>query len=521
MKKRILTVMCCALITASTAACGAVKSDFSLPGELIPSAELGISIPETLAGTDKPIGENNPIASNYFFADPTSVEYDGRLYVYGTSDQQEYDAKSGIGDNSYGSINTLACFSTADMVNWTYHGTIPVTEIATWAGCSWAPSIVSRERNGKTEFFLYFANSGGGVGVLTSDSPTGPWTDPIGGPLVAPNTNELASDPVCWCFDPGVCIDDNGVGWIAIGGGNPMHVDESDYMPGNCRLARLGEDMISLDSELVKIPAPYHFEANELNYINGTWALTYCTNWANRGIWPSNSEIPAPSVCSMAYMTSTDPLNPDSWEYRGEYLTNPNQHGYPTSNNHTHLQKFKDKYYILYQNVSLLENIGSSATGFRSIGVDVCEVDEDNVTFSPASMTDKGVDAVSTLDVFSVNQAETTYTTAGVKFYTLDGVTFVTSISDGDWTGVREADFKGGANAFAASVRGKGAIEIRLDSPEGKTVGKLEFDISGEQFKNVTVSLDRTVSGVHDLYFVFGGSFVFDSWQFAYLESEQ
>ena len=93
MKKRILTVMCCALITASTAACGAVKSDFSLPGELIPSAELGISIPDTLAGTDKPIGENNPIASNYFFADPTSVEYDGRLYVYGTSDQQEYGAK--------------------------------------------------------------------------------------------------------------------------------------------------------------------------------------------------------------------------------------------------------------------------------------------------------------------------------------------------------------------------------------------------------------------------------------------
>ena len=81
----------------------------------------GFSISGSLSETDKPIGDHNPIASNVFFADPTSVEYEGRLYVYGTCDQQEYDAKGGFGDNSYGAINTLACYSTDDMVNWTYH----------------------------------------------------------------------------------------------------------------------------------------------------------------------------------------------------------------------------------------------------------------------------------------------------------------------------------------------------------------------------------------------------------------
>ena len=34
----------------------------------------------------------NPISPNIFCADPTGVEYEGRLYVYGTNDQQQYEA---------------------------------------------------------------------------------------------------------------------------------------------------------------------------------------------------------------------------------------------------------------------------------------------------------------------------------------------------------------------------------------------------------------------------------------------
>lgn len=517
MKKRILAMILSASILGAMAGCASpVKSDFTISDSFTASADLGLSIGKELAKTDKPIGDHNPISSNIFFADPTSVEYNGRLYVYGTSDQEEYDVKGGQGDNSYGSINILACFSTDDMVNWTYHGVIPVTKIATWAGCSWAPSIMSREVDGKTTFYLYFANSGGGVGVLTSDSPTGPWVDPIGKPLVAPNTGILEKDPVCWCFDPGVCIDDNGVGWLSFGGGNPMHYDESDHMPGNCRIVKLGDDLISLDSDIIKIPAPYHFEANELNYINGTYVLTYCSNWAARNIWPSNSEIPAPSICSMDYMTSTNPLNPDSWVYRGEYLSNPNQHGYPTSNNHSHLHKFGDKYYLLYQNVSLLENIGSSATGFRSIGADICEVDEETLNIAPVSMTDAGTKQIKNLNVFEINQAETAVTTAKIKYVENDGRIIAKPLSDGSWTAISNADFAGGANAFAATVKGKGIIEIRVKAPDGKKVGEVQFDTA--DFAAVKCSLDKTVSGVNELYFVLAGDFEFDSWQFAYLE---
>ena len=100
----------------------------------------------------------NPLNPYRFCADPTSVEYEGRLYVYGTNDQQEFDATGGLTSNTYGKIRSLVMMSTEDLVNWTYHGTIDMTTVCgQWLNASWAPSIVSREEaDGKTHFYLYF-----------------------------------------------------------------------------------------------------------------------------------------------------------------------------------------------------------------------------------------------------------------------------------------------------------------------------------------------------------------------------
>ena len=58
-------------------------------------------------------------------------------------------------------------------------------------------------------------------------------------------------------------------------------------------------------------------------------------------------------------------------------------------------------------------------------------------------------------------------------------------------------------------------VEVRLDSPNGRAIGSVQFD--NADFEAVGARLDETVSGVHDLYLVFGGDFKFDTWQFAYL----
>ena len=522
--KRI-TVMAVSLsMLMSASACSAQASDFSFKGEIIPSEDLGLSVGEKLTKAYKDMGENNPISSDIFFADPTAVEYEGRLYIYGTNDSQEYNDKAGYGSNGYGSINTLACYSTDDMSNFRYECTIPVCQVASWAGCSWAPSIVARkESDGKTHFYLYFANSGANIGVITSTSPTGPWTDPVGGPLIHNGMEGLSNDPVTWCFDPGAVIDENGTGWIAFGGGDPAHPDENGMHTGNCRIAKLGKDMVSIDGDIVKVPTYFHFEANELNYINGTYVLTYCSNYADRSMFPVSLGT-APQTCSMCYMTSKTPLVADSWEWGGEYLTNPNTFGYPFSNNHSHLHKFGDKYYLIYQNVSLLENMNrlDRADGFRSLGIDICEVDEKNVVLKSSKMTDKGVDQIKNLDAFALNEAETMHTAAGLQYYHSadEKITFVSGISDGDWLGLTDVDFGGGANSFAAKVRGKGIIEVRLDDINSAPVASLQFDTGTEEFKVVSGDIAKAVSGVHDVFFVFGGSFIFDQWQFAYLSEE-
>lgn len=259
----IIAVMLSALLCGCTPAAGSsgdsqsqaefsAESGFAL-GSAVPSQPGGITVQSLDAPTGKNLPDGNPLISNVFCADPTAVEYEGRLYIYGTNDNQQYETVGADGKNTYEHIKSLVILSTDDMVNYTYHGIIDIAEICPWALASWAPSITSRvEEDGLTHFYLYFSNSGWGTGVITSTSPTGPWSDPLGESLLDGNTPGLngCSSP----FDPGVCIDDNGTGWLAFGGGD-----------GGSRIVKLGDDMVSIDSDIVKIPSKFNFEASELN----------------------------------------------------------------------------------------------------------------------------------------------------------------------------------------------------------------------------------------------------------------
>lgn len=491
-----------------------------LPEELsaiAKSADLGYTVNASLAKSYKTLGDSNPISSNLFFADPTAVEYNGRLYVYGTCDQEQYRKNGRKGDNGYGGIDSLSCFSTDDMVNWTYHGDINVNYICPWAPVSWAPSAICRPtEDGKTEFFIYFTTGGGGVGVIKSESPLGPWTDPVGKALIGGDNKDLQKDPICWIFDPGAVIDDNGVGWLAFGGGDPQQPGETGMNTRNCRIVRLGEDMVSLDSDISVIEAPYHFEANELNYIDGKFYLTYCSNWQPREEWSDKYDpYPMPQQCTMCYMVSDDPLNTDSWEYKGEYLMNPTSFGYPFSNNHSHLQEFKGKYYLFYQTVLLLTNMNTpEASGYRSIGVNEMTVNTKKAEFPQVTMTNKGVDQIKKVDPFVTNQGEMANTTGGIE-YKKQGGAMAAIGNDGSWSAIVGVDFADGANLFAAKVKGKGIIEIRLDSKNGDVVGSIQFD-SAEEYTTVYCELSEKISGVHDLFLVFGGEdeIVLDEWQF-------
>ena len=74
---------------------------------LVTAALMAASIQanaQTLATEFKSTSNGNPISGSVFCADPTALEYNGRLYVYGSNDHQEFIANGKKGDNSYGNI---------------------------------------------------------------------------------------------------------------------------------------------------------------------------------------------------------------------------------------------------------------------------------------------------------------------------------------------------------------------------------------------------------------------------------
>lgn len=443
MRRRTIRRTACAISAALCLTLQAAMPTFAAGTELNISNAIatgeGITISSENISTNNYKDEkyNNPISSEFFCADPTAVEYNGRLYVIGTNDHEQFEIAGPDKDNTYEKIKSMVVLSTDDMVNWIYHGEINIGEIAPWITNSWAPTVVSRvEDDGKTHFYLYFSNNGLGVGVIHATDPCGPWDDPLGKPLISTSTPGLGDCPNP--FDPGAVIDDNGVGWLSFGAGKAAN--GTDMMRGSNRIVRLGEDMISLDSEIAEIPAAYHFEASELNYINDTYVYTYNIDWINNEVeW--NYDCPRPSQCSMVYMTTKTPLDPTSWEMKGEYFVNPGTAGFDYSNNHTHLHKYKGEYFMFYHTLMLKRGMGITGS-YRSLNVDKIHVDEETVTIEKIGGTKTGPDSISKVNPFETNLAAELNNTADISFDTTDGHR-PTVISDakGAWFSVREVEF--------------------------------------------------------------------------------
>lgn len=460
---------------------------------------------QTLADSTKlASGNHNPILDFLFTADPTAVEYQGRLYVYGTNDHEQFDSVGVNGRNSYEKIKSLAMMSTDDMVNWTYHGLIPTGELAPWIINSWAPSVDKRvEKDGKTHFYLYFSNSGYGVGVLTATSPVGPWKSPLPKSLVDAKTPGLGDCKVP--FDPGVVVVNDTLAYIAFGAN------------GHSRIARLGQDMISLASDMMTLPTSFLFEANELNYIDSTFVYTYNMDWSKHQPWNFHGE--APNNCCMTYMTSKTPLVTDSWRYEHDYCDNPGLYGMDYGNNHTHLHKYQGRWYLFNHTQDIMRQHGTTG-GFRCMTVDEIEVNEHPLDIKKATMTRKGVSQIKPLNPYQRVEAETVCATINAHFLpsgdagnmvAMVGSKQVTVISkDMAVLKVSRVDFGKGSRFMNLMLRGKGTVEVRQGSVNGKLLGK-----SSSRSKDWHLSrCNIKAVGEQDIVFVMKGKDLqFDYWK--------
>ncbi len=480
----------------------------------------------------KTIGNHNPVMTQRFGADPYAMVYDGRVYLYMTGDDPMYKAGGKVLDNDYSNIDKICVISSADLVNWTDHGTVYAAGRngqASWGNNSWAPAAAWKMIDGKPKFFLYFANNGNGIAVLTSDSPTGPFTDPIGGPLISrstPNCND-----VTWLFDPAVLIDDDGSAYIYVGGGIPQ---DKAANPGTARVAMLGEDMISLATDPVPIEnVPYLFEDSGINRIGDKYYYSYCSNFsvtaeAEKELGFGGGEI--------VTMVSDDPMGP--FTLSGSILKNPGAFFGAGGNNHHCIFEFEGNWYITYH-ARLLEQAMDLTGGYRSTNIDLLSFDEEGIPTATKG-TQKGVPQVGYFDPYQTVSAATFGNMAGLDTvqYGEDAVKYgsgdmiLTGVSEGSWLCVYGADFGDkGPSEFTIEVR-RAANAEDTDSicavrvTQDKLFGSEPFaDISfddimkgegGEEFSTITVPVDITVTGVHDIYMIFAGSgYEIKSWNFS------
>lgn len=472
------------------------------------------------AHSAKNANESNPLMTQRFGADPYALVYEDTLYIYMTGDTPEYKEDGSLNTNTYSVINTINVISSKDLRNWTDHGSVYAASsagAAKWANNSWAPAAVWKEIDGKPKFFLYFANSGGGIGVLTADSPTGPFTDPLGTELISRRTPTC--DTVLWLFDPAVLMDDDGSAYIYFGGGVPE--GKAEY-PHTGRIAKLGADMISLDGDPVEINPPFLFEDSGIHKMGNTYYYTYSSNFSVTEEGTKKYGLKNGEIC---YMTSENPMGP--FTYRGIILPNPENFFGVGGNNHHCVFNFRGEWYITYHAESIETRLGMENKGYRSTHIDKLAINADGTLGSTAG-TREGVAQSGNLNPYVVTEAETMWRMAGITTVPCgeisktcgSGNMAVCGMETGSWIALKNVDFgTEGATEFAALLCGgeeKGMIEICLDAVDGEVAGTLTVPAGdGETYVKQTCKLTKTVTGVHDVYFVFTGSgYVWDNWKF-------
>jgi hypothetical protein len=438
----------------------------------------------------------NPIVQTLFTADPAPVVRDGVCYLY-TSHDEDVLVKN------FFTMKDWRCFSSTDMVNWTDHGAVAslrdfkwAESISGWGGFengAWAVQCI--ERDGK--WYLYCPLHGRGIGVLVADNPFGPFTDPIGKPLIGGKYDSI---------DPTVFINGDGQGYLYWG--NPR-----------CWYVKLNKDMISFDTSIGDhglVVLDMTVEAfgkrskedakRPTTYEEGPWLYQrkdlYYLFFAG-----------GPISEHLGYSTSKSPEGP--WKYGGVVMPTQGR----SFTDHPGVVDFKGKTYLFYHNGALPDGGGFH----RSVCVEELKFNADG-TVPTLNMTTNGPAPVGYLNPFKRTEAETIAWESGVETAKNGAVgIYVTDISNGDYIKVCNVDFTvTGAARFIASVAGAtdgGAIELRLDDPSAALIGTLKVKPTGDLNKWETQSCDvSSAKGVHDLVLKFTGSdgmqLNFDWWKF-------
>ena len=273
--------------------------------------------------------QTSPVLPGYY-ADPNIVAIGDRYYVYATTDGYE-----GWGGTHF------EVWESPDLATWTNRGTILAlgTDVSWASEHAWAPAAI--ERDGKTYFYFTAEQS---VGVAVADSPTGPFREMLGRPLVDKRDYGDGQQ-----IDPAVFVDTDGQHYLLWGNTTgyvvPLDDTMAGYDPAEVRVVEGIDDFR---------------EALFLVERHGTYYLSWSVD-------DTRSED-----YRVAYATGPSVHGP--WTNRGVILSKDVEQGIRGTGHHSILQvPGTDEWYVAYHRFAIPDGDGTH----RETTIDRLEFDDD------------------------------------------------------------------------------------------------------------------------------------------------
>ena len=414
----------------------------------------------------------NPVIRNKGVNDPHIRIIDGKAYLAASHDKSIENKKFIMED--------WWLWSSDDLVNWKPEYILKPEETyigKPFDGC-WAPDIV--KRNGK--YYWYFSERNQQSGVMVADSPTGPWRDPLGKPLLSTDLTPTQE------YDMGIFEDPSGDFYIVFG--------VWDFY-----IAKLNEDMISLAETPRKITinnprGPYNPDGKNIESLTDDKPFLHSYNGKYYLSW------------GCFYAMAGNVYGP--YDYKGSIIEKESfAPGYdaPTwpkgfkQGRHGSFFEWHNQWYFTYCDISQTGN-----RFFRDTFISYLHYRENG------EMAIIRVDGTGVGEYNAKNgriEAEDYFNASGIKKIEINSSGFVVGDAGRD-NYLIYPDIKGlkGKTEIEFSIIHKGAVsvEIRKGSPESELIGK--YYLKGKNppsgFRNFTCTLPK-MPDKQSICLIFGG----------------
>lgn len=405
----------------------------------------------------------NPICPiGTYIADPTArVWADGKLYIYGSTDESE---------TSYCSYHHDVMYS-GDLINWNMVLNVMASkgkndQVPDADPPLYAPDIQYKDGT----YYLYYCTPQKGYceGVASSKSPLGPFKHEV-------NLNVGKYQEI----DPTIFIDDDGQAYYYWG---QFNLKGAKMKPNMIEL-----DTLSIKDNLLNNKEQFFHEGAFVMKRNGIYYVIYAHE-GRRDRRPT----------CIGYATSKSPLGP--FKYGGVIIDNFGCD--PESwNNHGSVAEYKGQWYVFYHRSSHASRM------MRRACMEPIKFNADG-SIDEVEMTSQG--AGKPLSAFDKIEAERACLLSGYCRIRLieKGNEAITEIKSGDGAVYKYIDFGKGVSKLTARVSSfcGGKLVFREGSPTGKIIAELNIPNSqgAKKFQEYAVKTNKT-SGIKALYVDFLG----------------